>query len=33
MIEEDGYDSDAVAARQRHWDDIGAKSFGYLFGK
>ncbi len=35
MVEEDGYDSDAaaVAECQHHWDDIGAESLGYLFGK
>ena len=35
MVEEDGYDSDAlaVAERQHHWDDIGAESLGYLSGK
>ncbi len=35
MVEDDGYDSDAaaVAECQHHWDDIGAESLGYLFGK
>jgi hypothetical protein len=35
MVREDGYDSDAaaVAECQHHWDDIGAESLGYLFGK
>ena len=35
MVAEDGYDSDAaaVAECQHHWDDIGAESLGYLFGK
>ncbi len=35
MVDEDGYDSDAaaVAECQHHWDDIGAESLGYLFGK
>ncbi len=35
MVEEDGYDSDAAAVAEchHHWDDIGAESLGYLFGK
>jgi len=35
MVREDGYDSDAaaVAECQHRWDDIGAESLGYLFGK
>ena len=35
MVEEDGYDSDALAVAecQHHWDDIGAESLGYLSGK
>jgi hypothetical protein len=35
MVREDSYDSDAaaVAECQHHWDDIGAESLGYLFGK
>jgi hypothetical protein len=35
MIEEGGCGSDAaaVAEYQRHWDDIGTESSGYLFGK
>ena len=35
MVREDEYDSDAaaVAECQHRWDEIGADSLGYLFGK
>jgi hypothetical protein len=35
MADEDGYGGDgaAVAECQHHWNDIGAESLGYLFGK